>query len=164
MLAPPLAAAGINASSQKNVTASLESLADALEPFRDLSTDQLSDLVKFTLEYRETGQIPEWVLAKQPKAPKPRAPKPPKAPKISPAEVVAKLRDLQERSSDLSPAEIAGEIQAFAALTGPQLKDVQKEFLGAPAGKTKVEQLDAIRRKIDSFRASRDRVDGILSR
>ena len=143
-------------------------MADSLEPFRDLTTEQLGELVKISQHYRETGQIADYVLAyvltEKPKVTKSRVPKEPKAPKIPLAEVVAKLRELQERSSDLTPSQIAEEVQGFSSLTGPQLKDVQKEFLGAPAGKNKGEQLDAIRRKIDNFRASRDRVDGILAR
>ena len=150
------------------MTSGLETLADSLEPFRDLTTEQLGELAKISQHYRETGQIPDYVLAyvltEKPKVTKPRVPKEPKAPKIPLAEVVAKLRDLQERSSDLTPSQIAEEVQGFSSLTVSQLKDVQKEFLGAPAGSTKGERLDAIRRKIDNFRASRDRVDGILAR
>jgi len=164
LLAPPLAAAGLNASSQKSVTGSLEALAESLEPFKEMSTEQMADLLKVTREYRESGAIPDWVLGRKPKEAMPRTPKAPRAAKITPAEVVVKLRDLQERSSQLDPAEIAREIQSLSSLTGPELKEVQKEFLGATVGKTKAEQMAAIQKKIDSFRTSRDRVDGIFAR
>ena len=162
LLAPPLSAVGLNAASQKNVTSSLEALADALEPFRSMSADQLAELLKIAQEYREAGKLPDWVLGKMPKPPKTSKPNATKTPAISSAEVVAKLRDIQERSSSLTPAQIAEEVQAFSSLTIPQLKDVQKEFLGGPSGKSKGELLAAIQKKIDNFRASRDRVDGIL--
>jgi len=164
LLAPPLAAAGINASSQKSVSVSLETLAGALEPFKEISTEQLADLVRVAQEYRETGQLPEWVLARQPKASRAKAPKAPKASKVDPAEFVARLRDLQNRSSDLEPSQINQEVQVLNTLTGADLKAVQKEFLGAAIGKNKGEQLAAIQRKIHDFRASRDRSAGILAR
>jgi hypothetical protein len=164
LLAPPLAAAGLNATSQKNVTSSLEALADALEPFRAMNADQLADLLKLAQEYRETGKIPDWAIGKPKATAQGRAPKTPKAPSISTAEVVAKLRDIQERSTSLTAAQITEEVQAFSSLTGPQLKEVQKEFLGGTAGRTKPEQMAALQKKIENFRVSRDRVDGILFR
>ena len=164
MLAPPLAAAGINASSQKSVATSLESLAEALEPFKEMSTEQWADLAKVAQEYRESGQLPDWVLARQPKATRSKNPKASKPSKVDPAEVVVKLRDLQDRSSGMEPAAINQEIQALASLTGPDLKLVQKEFLGAAIGKNKGEQLAAIQKKIQEFRTSRDRSAGILAR
>ena len=70
LLVPPLKAAGINASAEKSVTTSLETLADGLAPFRDMSLDELAGLLKLTQEYRQTGQIPEWALGKKPAAPR----------------------------------------------------------------------------------------------
>jgi len=164
LLAPPLAAAGVNASSQKNITASLETLAGALEPFKEMSTEQLADLVRVAQEYREGGQLPDWVLAREPKASRSKAPKAPKMSKVDPAEVVARLRDLQDRSSGMETSEINQEVQALGSLTGADLKAVQKEFLGAAIGKNKGEQLAAIQRKIHDVRVSKDRSAGILAR
>ena len=69
LLLPPLRAAGINASAEKSLTSSLETLAAALDPFKQLSLEQLSELLKVTQEYRQTGQPPEWMLGKKPLAP-----------------------------------------------------------------------------------------------
>ncbi len=161
---PPLTAAGISPSSQKSVSGTLEALADALEPFNGLSAEEFTELVKVAREYRESGQLPDWVMGKQPKAAKAVGSKPPKASAITPAEAVAKLRELQDRSSEWDPSQIAAEMQPLNNLTGPQLKEVQKEFLGVTIGKNKSEQLAALRKRIDDIRSSRGRVDGILSR
>jgi hypothetical protein len=161
---PPLAASGINASSQKSVTGSLDALADALEPFREMDAEELSELLKVAQSFRESGQLPDWVLGRQPKAARARAPKTPKAPKMTTGEAVARLRKFQEDSSGLDADAIEREILAISVLTGPQLKEVQKEFLGAALGKAKAEQLAAIHKRLDNFQTSRDRVDGILSR
>jgi hypothetical protein len=163
LLAPPLAATGINATSQKSVTASLEALAGALEPFREMDSDQLSELLKIAQAYRETGELPDWVMGRQPKAAKTRTPKAPKAPKMSTDEAVARLRKFQEQITGLDPESVVEEVQAISALTGPQLKEVQKQFLGAAVGKTKAEQLAAIQRKLDNFQTSRDRADGMFT-
>jgi hypothetical protein len=161
LLVPPLTAAGINATAEKSVSGSLEALAAALEPFKDASTDQLAELLRVAHEYRQTGQIPEWASGKKPVSAKSR---PSKGAKITPAEAVTQLRDLQQRSSDLDPAEIARGVQALAGLTVKDLQTVQKEFLGATIGKKKDELLAALQKRIDDFRESRDRVDGIRVR
>jgi hypothetical protein len=163
LLVPPLTAAGINQSAEKNITASLESLASALEPFKDLSADQLAELLVMAKEYRATGELPDWVLDKKKAPAKPRAPKAPKVPKLTTAEAVSKLRSLQERSSHLDPAQIAQEVQSLSGLSMNELKDVQRDFLGVTIGKKKDELLAALQKKIDDFRESRDRVDGILA-
>src|SRR5947209_847070 len=105
LLVPPLTAVGINQAGGKSVTVSLESLAAAMEPFKDLSTDQLSDLLRVAQEYRRSSQIPEWVLGRKP-ATKARTPRAPKIPKITTAQALEKLKDLQTRSSHLDPAQI----------------------------------------------------------
>ena len=43
-----------------------------LDPFKDLSIEQVADLLNVTQEYRHTGQIPDWVLARKPPASKAR--------------------------------------------------------------------------------------------
>jgi hypothetical protein len=161
LLVPPLTAAGINATAEKSITGSLDALAAALEPFKDQSTDQLAELLRVAQEYRQTGQLPEWVLGKKAATPKAR---PPKATKLTPAEAVTKLRDLQQRSPELDPGQIAQEVQALASLTVKDLQAVQREFLGAAVGKKKDELLAALQKKIDDYRESRDRVEGILAR
>src|SRR5271157_2902649 len=94
LLLPPLRAAGLNATADKSVTSSLEAMATALDPFKDLSIEQVADLLKVTQEYRHTGQIPNWVLARKPPASKartstPKTPKKaPKPPKMTPAEAL----------------------------------------------------------------------------
>jgi hypothetical protein len=162
MLGQTLAAAGLSAASERNVGASLESLAAALEPFQDLSAEQLAEYLRIAQEFRETGAIPEWVLGRKPAAPRARTPRAPKI-QISPAEAVAQLRDLQQRSNDLSAEQVAEAVQGLAALKVDELKAVQREFLGATIGKKKEDMLTALRKKIDDFRASRERVEGILA-
>jgi hypothetical protein len=161
LLAPPLSAAGLNQSAGKNVTASLESLAAALEPFAGMSTEQLTELLQAAQEYRRTGILPEVMTSK--KKPSSAKPKAPKAPKITPAHAVAKLRDLQERSLDLDPAEIAREVQTLSSLTLKEIQQVQSDFLGATIGKKKDEALAALQKRLDDSRASRERVQGILA-
>jgi hypothetical protein len=159
-----LTAAGINQAAEKSVTTSLESLAAAMEPFRDLSTDQLSDLLRLAQEYRQTGQIPEWAVGRKPATTKTRTPRVPKAPKLTTTQALEKLRDLQAKPSPLDPAHIEQEVRALNALTVNELREVQKEFLGATVGKKKEEMLSGLQKKIDDYRESRDRVDGILDR
>jgi hypothetical protein len=159
-LVRPLAVAGISATAEKSVASSLEGLAASLEPFKDLTAEQLAGYLKVAEEYRRTGQLPEWVLAKQPVAPKPRAPK---APKITPAEAVERLRELQHRAGEVPAETVAEAVQSLGQLTIPELKIVQKEFLGAAVGKKKDEILKSLSTKIDSFRTSRERAEGILA-
>ena len=163
LLVPPLAVTGINSGAQRSVSASLESMAEALEPFRSMTIEQLAELLKVAQEFRVSGQLPDWIMAKQPKGPGRRPANARSAPKLSSADVVIKLRDLQERASVLTPGQISEEVQSFSGLTVSILKEVQLEFLGAAVGKTKAAILAEIVKKIDTFRASRDRVAGILS-
>jgi len=139
-------------------------MATALDPFKDLSIEQLADLLKVTQEYRHTGQVPDWVLARKPPASKARTstPKPPKPPKMTPAEAVDKLRNLQSRSPDLEVEQINQHLEGLGDLTVPQLKEVQKEFLGAISGKNKPDLLEALKREIFSYRESQLRAKGIF--
>jgi hypothetical protein len=163
---PPLAAAGINQTAQKSVTGGLEAVAAALEPFQEMSTDQLAELLQVAHEYRQTGKIPEWIgnnKSGPAKEKAPKAPKTPKAPKLTITDAVNKLKDIQHRSTSMDPAQIALEVLELSSMTFPELKDVQRDFLGVTIGKTKEQLLAALRKKIDDYRASRDRVDGILA-
>jgi len=167
LLLPPLRAAGLNATADKSVTSSLEAMATALDPFKDLSIEQVADLLKVTQEYRHTGQIPDWVLARKPPASKartstPKTPKTPKPPKMTPDEALGKLRDLQSRSPDLEFEQITQELVELESLTKDELKVVQKEFLGAISGENKPGLLAALKRAIFSYRESRLRSKGIL--
>lgn len=157
---PPLAAVGINQTAQKSVTGSLESLATALEPFKEMNADQLAELLRVAQDYRQTGQIPDWVVGKKGSSPKPKATK---ATKVTPAAALAKLQDIHQRCTSLDPSQIAQEVQGLSSLTVKELQDVQREFLGVAIGKKKEELLAALQKKIDDSRASRDRVDGILA-
>jgi ribosomal protein L39E len=158
-----LAAAGINPSAQRNVAGGLEAVAAALEPFQEMSTDQLAELLRVAREYRQTGKIPEWVVNNTAGSAKKKAPKPPKAPKLTTADAVAKLKDIQQRCISMDPAQIAQEVQGLSVMTVNELKEVQRDFLGVIIGKKKEELLAALQKKIDDYRASRDRVDGILA-
>ncbi|MDR3638932.1 MAG: hypothetical protein P4L84_34320 [Isosphaeraceae bacterium] len=160
LLVPPLTASGINASAGKNVTSSLEALAAALEPFAGMSTDELTELLRAAEEYRRTGVLPAWVSNGKAT---PKAVKATKAPKLSPADAVAKLRDLQERPQSVDSAEIERAVEGLSGLTLKELQDVQRGFLGVTIGKTKNDALAALRKKIDDARASRERVQGILA-
>ncbi len=106
-------------------------MATALDPFKDLSIEQVADLLKVTQEYRHTGQIPDWVLTRKPPASKPRTstpktPKAPKPPKMTPVEALGKLRDLQSRSPDLEFEQITQELVELESLRTDELKVVQK--------------------------------------
>ncbi len=163
LLLPPLRAAGLNSTADK----SLEAMTTALDPFKDLSIEQLADLLKMTQEYRQTGQIPDWVLARKPAASKPRssatkAPKATKPPKMTPAEALEKLRDLQDRSSDFEVEQINQELEGLKVLTVSQLKEVHEAFLGAVRGKNKPDLLEGLKREVFSRRESRLRSKGIL--
>lgn len=160
MLVPPLTAAGINQSAGKSVTSTLESVAAALEPFASMSTDQLAALLRDAEEYRRTGILPQVYSGKKVASPRAKAPK---APKLTPSEAVAKLRDLQDRSLNLEPGQIAAEVKGLASLTQKELQEVQKEFLGVVVGKKKDELVAALQKKLDDSRASRERVQGILA-
>jgi hypothetical protein len=165
LLLPPLRAAGISAGADKSVTSNLEAMSGALAPFKDLSIEQLSDLLKVAHEYRQSGQLPDWILGKKPAAPRAKTstPKPPKPPKMTPDEALAKLLNLRSESPHLEPDRISQEVETLKALTVPQLKALQKEFLGASSGKTKDEQIAAIASEVFSYRESRRRSMGILN-
>ena len=165
LLLPPLRAAGISAGADKSVTTNLEAMASALAPFKDLTIEQLSDLLKVAHEYRQTGQLPDWILGKKPVAARVKAstPKAPKPPKMTPDEALAKLRDLKSRSPHMEPDQITQEVGILKALTAPQLKAVQEQFLGASRGKTKDDQIAAIASDVFSYRESQHRSTGILN-
>lgn len=140
-------------------------MSGALASFKDLSIEQLSDLLKVAHEYRQSGQLPDWILGKKPAAPRAKTstPKPPKPPKMTPDEALAKLLNLRSESPHLEPDRISQEVETLKALTVPQLKALQKEFLGASSGKTKDEQIAAIASEVFSYRESRRRSMGILN-
>ncbi len=162
LLLPPLRAAGISAGADKSVTSNLEAMSGALAPFKDLSIEQLSDLLKVAHEYRQTGQLPDWILGKKPAAPRAKT-STPKPPKMTPDEALAKLLNLRSQSPHLEPDRISQEVETLKALTVPQLKALQKEFLGASSGKTKDEQIAAIASEVFSYRESQHRSMGILN-
>jgi hypothetical protein len=139
LLLPPLRAVEINAAAEKSVTKGLEAMADALSPFKDLSIDQLSDLLRLAQEYRETGHIPEWVPGKKPTAPRERrsTPKAPKAPKMTRWEALARLEALRSQSQDLDTERITNEVRDLMRLSEKDLNAVQMEFLGAMSGRNK---------------------------
>ena len=139
-------------------------MAGALAPFKDLTVEQLADLLKVAHEYRQTGQLPDWILGKKPAAPRAKTstPKTPKPPKMTPEEALAKLRDLEIQSPHLEPDRIKQEVETLSALTAPQLKAVQEQFLGASRGKTKDERIAAIASRVYSLRESQHRSSGIM--
>ena len=157
LLLPPLRVAGLNATADKSLTNSVEAMVSALDPFKDLGIEQLADLLKVTQEYRQTGQIPDWVLAMKPtpartKPSAPRTPKAPRPPKPTPDEFLNKLRALQSRSPDLELEQINQELAGLDQLTKPQLEAVQKQFLGAVSGKNKKDLMAALKGEILSYR------------
>ncbi|MGO8903678.1 MAG: hypothetical protein ACLQU5_35845 [Isosphaeraceae bacterium] len=121
--------------------------------FKELSLEQLSELLKVTQEYRQTGQLPEWMLGKKPRAPKAgkAAPKPPK---MTPADAVARLEDLQHRALNLEPDEITREVHALEAMTANELKTVLRVFLGAVTGRKKGDYIHKLEEQILSYRQS----------
>ena len=159
-MGPALGALGLNAAGQKGVTGGLDALAAALEPFKEWDAADLSEWLKTAQTYRDTGIVPDPAPSKRPGRSRPAAA--PKAPKKSTAEVVTSLRHLQGRG-DADPAAVKAEVDALGSMTVPQLKEVLKEFSGGVVGKTKVEMLNAIRKRINDHHASRDRVGGILA-
>ncbi len=165
LLLPPLRAAGISTGADKSVTTNLEAMAGALAPFKDLTIEQLSDILKVAYEYRQTGQLPDWILSKKPAASRAKASttKPPKPPKMTPDEALAKLRNLQSQSPYMEPDRITQEVQSLKALNADDLKAVQREFLGAVTGKKKDDHLAAIERAMLSYRESQIRSKDILN-
>ena len=142
------------------MTKGLEDVAEALQPFRDMTTEHLAEWLKVAAEYRRTGVIPDAVVGKKPAT---RTPKAPKAPKMTTADAVAFLRDLQQRALDMEPAQVTRELEILSTMTGKELEDVQREYLGGVVAKKKADMLPALQKKIDTFRATRDRVQGILA-
>ncbi len=135
-------------------------LVGALEPFKDWDSGDLAEWLKGTQIHRDTGVFPDPPKLKSGGS---RAGMTPKPPKKTTAEVVESLRELQGRSGDIDPSRVKAEVDALNGMTVAQLKEVQKEFLSVVVGKTKPELLNAIRKRINDHRASRDRVDGILA-
>ncbi len=160
---PPLTSLGVNANGQKSLTGGVESLVGALEPFKDWDSGDLAEWLEGTRIHRETGVFPEPTKSKSGRGRAGTTPKPPKPPKKTTAEVVESLRELQGRSGDIDPSRVKAEVDALSGMTVAQLKEVHKEFLSVVVGKTKPELLNAIRKRINDHRASRDRVDGILA-
>ena len=121
LLLPPLRTVGLSAGADKSLTASLESMAQALGPFQELSIDQLTELLRVAREYRATGALPDWILNKQPTAKKPRKPpatSAPKPPKLTVEEAIAKLKDLQSRSHEFEPDWISQEVKNLERING----------------------------------------------
>lgn len=153
-MVPPLTAAGINQAAGKNITSSLESLASALEPFGDMTTDQFAGLLRAAQEYRTTGILPV-APSKTSRA------KGPKAPKMTPMEALAKLQDIEARALDMEPSAISDAVQGLSSLTVKELELVQKEFLGAVLGKKKDQALAALKKRLDDARSNSERVETI---
>ncbi len=158
LLAPPLTAVGLNQAAGKSLTKGLEDVAAALEPFANMTTDQLTEFLKLAETYRRDGKIPESALGKKSRA---ASGGKPKTSKPTPEEAVGILRDLKQRALHMEPSQVAQEVQALAPLTTKDLQIVQREFLGAVVGKKKDEMLAALQKRIDDFRSTSDRIEGI---
>lgn len=161
LLAPALDATGLTQAASKSVSSSLESLSSALEPFKDLHTDQLSDLLRAADHLQRTGALPDWLLSKKP-ASRASTPKAPKTPRLTVPEAVSLLRDL-ERRSGVDPSEISSTILRLDSLTASDLKEVQSQFLGAVHGKKKADYLAALQKRLDDHHSQQSRSRGILS-
>ncbi|MGC8638783.1 MAG: hypothetical protein ACP5XB_02760 [Isosphaeraceae bacterium] len=154
LLLPPLREVGITAKADESVTKSLEALAASLTPFNQLSLDQLSELLRAASHYRETGELPDWVLGRKPGAPAPRksAPKASKV-KLTKEEALRKLGDLMSRAQDLDSDRIASEVETLNGLSAEDLKAVQAQFLGNAGSKdSKPKRIEAIKERIMSHR------------
>jgi hypothetical protein len=160
-LAPALSTLGLNATADKSVATKLEELAAALEPFHAQTTESLSEALRAADHLRQTGQLPDWILA--PKKPARTRTATPKAPKLTVDAAVAHLRDVLDRCAHLEAHEIAAEVQKLKALTIADLKKVQHEFLGATLGKKKDEQLAELQKRIDDVRESQARAQAIVN-
>jgi hypothetical protein len=119
-------------------------VAAALEPFEEMSTEQSTDLLRISDEYRQMGKLPEWVVNNTAGSAKRRAPKAPKDPKLTAADAVAKLKDIQQRCISMDPAQIAQEVQGLSVMTINELKNVQRDFLGVVIGKRKEDLLASL--------------------
>lgn len=138
-------------------------MVGALEPFKDWDSGELAEWLQTAQRYRDTGELPEPPKAKPSRSRSSSTPKPTKPPKKTTAEIVTLLRELQSRSGDIDPSQIKAEVDALGDVTVAQFKEVQKDFLGVVIGSTKPQFLNALLKRINDHRASRDRVDGILA-
>ena len=145
----------------KSAETGLEKLAAALEPFKDHSVEDLGTMLANVQHYRQTGELPEALFAKPPRAA--RKPSVPKPPKMTFEDAIAKLRELQENAETLDSTQIKAGVSALNVLTVGELTNVQKEFLGSAIGKTKAERLQSLEDAIVKLAQSQHRVAGILS-
>ena len=105
------------------MTSNLEAMSGASAPFKDLSIEQLSDLLKVAHEYRQTGQLPDWILGKKPAGQSQNvSPKPPKPPKMTPDEALAKLLNLRGESPHLEPDRISQEVRDSQSIYCPPVQ------------------------------------------
>ena len=81
---------------------------------------------------------------------------------MTPAEAVAKLQDLKQRSPSIDPDQISKEVLVLENLKVDDLKAVQREFLGAVSGKKKGDLVTAIAKDVFSYRQSQLRAIEIL--
>ena len=133
-------------------------MADALEPFRALSIEVLTDLLKATDTMQREGKFPDWLMSRKPSGGGSRTPKPPKA---APAEIVAELRVLLGRASGLDPEAIRLELAPLNKLTVTELKSIQRDFLGGISGSKKADLIAAIEKKLQDHRAHHARAEVI---
>jgi hypothetical protein len=147
----------------KSAETSLEKLATALEPFKDHSVEDLGTMLNNVHHYRQTGELPEALFTTKPKRASTRKPANPKPPKMTFQEAIDKLRQLQENAEALDPSQIESQIESLNVLTTKELDSVQKEFLGATAGKTKPQKLEALKKALVTFGRDQQRVSGILT-
>jgi hypothetical protein len=151
-------AAGVN----KSAETGLEKLAAALEPFKDQSVEDLGAMLANVQHYRQTGELPEVLFAAK-SARAPRKPSVPKPPKMTFADAIAKLRELQENAETLDSTQIKAGVSALNVLTVGDLTTVQKEFLGSAVGKSKAQKLESLENAITTFARSQHRAASILS-
>lgn len=162
LLLPPLREVGITANSHESVTKSLEALAASLTPFNELSLDQLSELLRAASHYRETGELPDWMLVRKPGAPVPRkaAPRAPKV-KITKDEALRMLEELMSQAQDLDSEVITSKVEKLNDLIAEDLKEVQMQFLGAAGKVSKPKRIEAIRERVMSHRRGKQQSQDI---
>ncbi|MBM3995339.1 MAG: hypothetical protein FJ303_14475 [Planctomycetes bacterium] len=144
-----------SAGASDKVMAELARLVACFEPFHSKTLAEFNDFLRLADEYVRTGVVPSAAPAKR--AARPRTPK---EPKITPAEGLAKFRQLYERATDptLDYATIDAEIEPLDALTLSQLKEIAAQIpMTLPKSRAKKDVLDEFRRKVKERKGTHER-------
>jgi hypothetical protein len=157
-LSPAIAVIGLSKTAENSISARLEDLATSLAPFDHLDAQELSELLKVTTAYMQSGEIPDWVVRPKSSSKRTTSSRAPKPPKLTIEEAISSLETLKEAAIGTEPSEIRAKIEALEALTANDLKSVQQKFMGAAIGKSKSDRIKALYQHIDNYRSNMERL------